>query len=292
MCNSIKLIAPAKVNLNLLIINKLNNGYHNLESDLCFLNLYDEILIEKSKSNKIIIDNKKSNFFLKKDTLLKNTLNVFNDAFQNKENFKITLKKNIPLGAGLGGGSADSAALLLGLRFFHNKNILNNKKISIDNLKLVGLKIGSDVPACILSESQRLRGIGNNLTNIQIPDDYKFLIIFPNSSLSTKKVFENYDNLNNHKPEVSYFENIKIFNTLLHSAQELEPKIYDILKLLKSFKKIIAFGMSGSGSSCFGIFENEEDLIKDEIYDRIILKNDLFIWHGDKKEFGYNRILL
>ena len=91
--NSIRLIAPAKVNLNLLVTNKLQNGYHCLKSDLCFINLYDEVLIQKSSHDKIIIDHENSTHFLKEDTLLNKTLKIFNAEFNNKKFFKITLKK-------------------------------------------------------------------------------------------------------------------------------------------------------------------------------------------------------
>ena len=290
--DSIRLIAPAKVNLNLLVTNKFKNGFHCLESDLCFINLYDEILIQRSSYDKIIIDHKNSTHFLKEDTLLNKTLKIFNTEFNNKNFFKITLKKNIPVGAGLGGGSADSAALLLGLRYFYNNDKYNNNKISIKKLKKISIQIGSDVPACISSSSQRLEGIGDKLKKIKIPKNYMLLIVFPNVSLSTRTVFKTYDDLKNRILNINYFENIKIFNSLLIPAQKLEPKIKETLKKLNSFKKIIASGMTGSGSSCFGIFKNEEDFTSQKAYDDLKKVDDFFIWYGNKKEFGYNRILL
>ena len=88
-----------------------------------------------------------------------------------------------------------------------------------------------------------------------------------------------------------YFDNIKIFNSLEYVSQSLEPEIKKILNILKSFEKIIAFGMSGSGSSCFGIFKNAQDLIDDKEFIKLKSKNNYFIWHGNKKEFGYNRFI-
>ena len=120
MTHSLSLIAPAKLNLNLNVKGKLKNGYHSLESDICFLDLHDTINIKLSNLNKIKIS-KDSSFFLKDENILSKTLNYFNSEFKNNDKFNITLKKNIPIGAGLGGGSSDSAALLLGLRFFYNR---------------------------------------------------------------------------------------------------------------------------------------------------------------------------
>ena len=288
MINSISLKAPAKINLNLSVKNKLENGYHSLDSDLCFLDLWDLINITLSDINKIKISDE-STFPFDNETLLSKTLDCFNREFKNEHKFNITLEKNIPIGAGLGGGSSDSAALLLGLRYFYNRNSYNSKKITLKKLKEVGLKIGSDVPACIMGESLKLSGIGEKLRKIYVPDNYRFLLIYPNKELSTKKVFENYHFMKERKIKCMYFDNIKIFNSLEYVSQLMEPEINKILSILKSFEKIVAFGMSGSGSSCFGIFRNIEDLITDQKFVGLKSKKNYFIWHGNKKEFGYNR---
>ena len=290
MKHSISLIAPAKLNLNLYVKDKLENGYHSLESDVCFLELYDEITIEPSNLDEVKISDK-STFFLKDESILSRTLTYFNREFKSEDKFKITLKKNIPIGAGLGGGSSDSATLLLGLRHFYNRNPYNSKKISLTKLREIGLKIGSDVPACIVSKSLKLSGIGEKLKKIYVAKNYKFLLIYPHKILSTKSVFDNFNFRKENNSKQMYFNKIKIYNSLKPVAESIEPEIKNILKILKSFNKIIAFGMSGSGSSCFGIFKNSQDFINDKEFERLKLKKDYFIWHGNKKEFGYNRIL-
>ena len=290
MKHSISLIAPAKLNLNLYVKDKLENGYHSLESDVCFLELYDEITIEPSNLDEVKISDK-STFFLKDESILSRTLTYFNKEFKNENKFKITLKKNIPIGAGLGGGSSDSATLLLGLRHFYNRNPYNSSKISLTKLKEIGLKIGSDVPACIVSKSLKLSGIGEKLKKIYVAKNYKFLLIYPHKILSTKSVFDNFNFGKENNSKQMYFNKIKIHNSLKPVAESIEPEIKNILTILKSFNKIIAFGMSGSGSSCFGIFKNSQDFIHDKEFERLKLKKDYFIWHGNKKEFGYNRII-
>ena len=207
MKHSISLIAPAKLNLNLRIKDKLKNGYHSLESDVCFLDLYDKINIEISNLNNIEISDK-STFSLKDESILLKTLNCFNTEFKNKKKFKITLNKNIPIGAGLGGGSSDSATLLLGLRYFYNRNPYNSKKITLTKLKEIGLKIGSDVPACIVGKSLKLSGIGEKLKKIYVPKNYKFLLIYPNRALSTKLVFDNFDFRTENNLNPMYFNKI------------------------------------------------------------------------------------
>ena len=88
-----------------------------------------------------------------------------------------------------------------------------------------------------------------------------------------------------------FFNKIKIFNSLDLVSQSIEPEIKNILDTLKSFEKIIAYGMSGSGSSCFGIFKKSQDFINDKEFKRLKSKKNYFIWHGNKKEFGYNRFI-
>ena len=287
---SVYLIAPAKLNLNLYVKEKLDNGYHSLNSDICFLDLYDEIIIKPSNLNKIKVSNK-STFFFKEENILSKTLNYFNSEFKNQNKFNITLKKNIPIGAGLGGGSSDSATLLLGLRYFYNINSSHSKKITLKKLKEIGLKIGSDVPACIMGRSLQLSGIGEKLKKISVEKNYKFLLIYPNKILSTKQVFNNFNFEKVKTRKAMLFNKIKIFNSLENVSQSIEPEIKKILNILKSFDKIIAFGMSGSGSCCFGIFKNSQDLINDKEFLKLKSKNNYFIWHGNKKEFGYNRFL-
>ncbi len=290
MKNSVSLIAPAKLNLNLYVREKLENGYHLLESDICFLDLHDEINIKPSNLNKIEVSDE-STFLLKNESILSKTLSHFNNEFQNNDKFNITLKKNIPIGAGLGGGSSDSAALLLGLRHFYNKNPYNSKKISLKKLIEISLKIGSDVPACIISKSLKLSGVGEKLKRIHVTKNYKFLLIYPNKVLSTKKVFSSFNIKKVRNKEIMYFNKIKIRNSLEFVSQSIEPEIKKILSILKSFEKIIAFGMSGSGSSCFGIFKSSQDFINDNEFKKLRLQKNYFIWHGNKKEFGYNRFI-
>ena len=118
-----------------------------------------------------------------------------------------------------------------------------------------------------MGKSLQLSGIGEKLKKISVEKNYKFLLIYPNKTLSTKKVFDNFNfkKVKNTKP--MYFNKIKIFNSLEFVSQSIEPEIKKILNILKSFEKIIAFGMSGSGSSCFGIFKNSQDLINDKEFE-------------------------
>ena len=286
------IIAPAKLNLNLHVISKDIDGYHFLKSHVCFLNLYDYIYISKSKKTSINQDKLNSSFNLNDETILLKTLKLFKEKYNWSQNFNIRFIKNIPIGAGLGGGSADAAALLLGLRLIFNKKTNLYKKVQIRDILKLGFLIGSDVPSCVYSKSLRISHKGENLFICKTPQQFKFLLIYPNIRLSTKKVFETFDKNKNSKLLLhNSIQDIEIYNSLLEPACVNEPKIKEIINTLKSLKNIAAYGMTGSGSTCFGIFANSIDLKSALTKLNKETNNDYFIWHGNKKEFGYNRIL-
>ena len=286
--NQICILAPAKINLNLDVLKKDFDGYHFLNSQICFINLCDYIYLSENSKTTITQINKKSNFILKSETIIFKTLMLFKNHFNWEKNFKILFSKNIPIGAGLGGGSADAAATLLGLMYLYNKESFSKKITNKEIIKL-GFFIGSDVPSCIYSNSLFLSGKGEIISPSQTPKNLIYLIIYPDKNLSTKKVFSFFKQ--NRPVHANKFQNIEIRNSLLLSACEIEPVIKNVLNTLKSLNNIKAFGMTGSGSTCFGIFSNSIDL-KNALEDLKGKANEnWFIWHGSKKEFGFKRIL-
>ncbi len=286
---TLNLYAPAKLNLNLKILSKDSDNYHFINSHVCFINLFDYLRIEPSYRTLVSVNYKESNFFLKKDTILQKTLETFKKYFTWKKNFKVTLTKNIPIGAGLGGGSADAATLLLGLRYLYNKQ--NKFLIKIKDLIELGQEIGSDVPACIYSKSIIISGKGEKILPAKTPNNKKFLIVFPSVSLPTKRVFQLFNFNKNNNFNEQLFNDIPITNALLMTAMEIEPKIKEVLILLKSLSYIKNYGMTGSGTTCFGIFENKNHLEQALKELESIAEKNWFIWHGNKKEFGFDRFL-
>ena len=158
MNNYYSIIAPAKLNLNLFVNGKSKNGLHLLESDICFLELSDKIFFKfnecdtflQNKTNKSLQIDTKSNLILE-------SLNAFRQLTGWDKKFQIYLDKNIPIGAGLGGGSADAAATLILLRkLYNNENKFQN--LSLSSLYSIGSKLGSDVPSCLQSKDLHLKG--------------------------------------------------------------------------------------------------------------------------------------
>ena len=134
----------------------------------------------------------------------------------------------------------------------------------------------------------RLKGYNREIKKNKIPSNYYFLIINPNIQLSTKVVFKRFSECADfkNKQKCMFFENIKIYNSLLSSAISLVPQISEILIKLNKIPNIIAYGMTGSGSTCFGIFKNLDDISN---LNRIF-KKEYFIWYGKKSNYKVNRV--
>ena len=281
------IFAPAKLNLNLFVGNKKLNDLHFLKSDICFLKLADKISF-KFSSKDAFYQNKNNSFMINgKDNLIIRAVKKFRNYTEWDKSFEIYLDKKIPIGAGLGGGSADAAATLILLRQLFNK-YRNNEKVPISKIIEIGYELGSDVPSCIISKDLRLMGYGKEIKRKKFPDDYYFLIVYPNIELSTKSVFKNFNasKKTKYQSKEMLFENIKIYNSLLFSATNLVPEISNVIVNLKKIPKILAYGMTGSGSTCFGIFKNRNDISDlSTCFD-----NNYFIWYGKKANYNIRRV--
>ena len=279
--------APAKLNLNLFVKDKNFNGLHFIKSDICFLDLKDKIYIKFSETDIFHQCNDEAFMINPNNNLILKAIKLFRSLTNWNKNFEIYLDKKIPIGAGLGGGSADAAATLIILRKLYNKEKKFNH-ISFSNILEIASQLGSDIPACLLSKDLRLNGYGKEITRKKFPNNFYFLIINPNIELSTKDVFNNYTNFENlrNSSNVEFFSNIKIYNSLLSSAINLAPEILEVLSSMKKIPNIIASGMTGSGSTCFGIIENLKDI---KNIQKSFNKN-YFIWFGKKINYNLNRV--
>ena len=284
--------APAKLNLNLFIKGKNKHGYHLLESDICFLELTDKIYIKKSNKDLFNQSKTPNNFNIDpNDNLIFKAINQFRILTKWNIKFEVYLDKKIPIGAGLGGGSADAASTLILLRNLYNKEH-NTQKINVSTLYKIGINLGSDVPACLHSKDLRLGGYGNKITRTKVMNNYYFLLINPKINLSTREVFQQYDASNPNESNIpdARFGNINIHNSLLSSAIDLAPQISSVLSHLQKSKTITAYGMTGSGSTCFGIFKNINEIIKFLEFFNKQDNSNYFIWYGQKKNYNMNRI--
>ena len=288
MNNFYSITAPAKLNLNLFIRGKTNNGLHLLDSDVCFLELSDKIIFKFSETDILHQKNDKKSLLINaKYNLILESLNAFRNVSGWNKKFKIYLDKNIPIGAGLGGGSADAAATLILLRNLFNKE-KKSDEISISDLHQIANKLGSDVPACLESKSLKISGYGNKIKRNKISDNYDYLLVNPNIHLSTKEVFSRfcYSSPYMSNDYKNFLGNVSIYNSLLPSAICLAPQIQTILSILKSIPNIVAYGVSGSGPTCFGIFNDIKKILPISNY----FTDKYFIWCGKKKDYSMNRV--
>ena len=182
--NEITLNAYAKINLSLAIIGKRDDGYHNLSTIMQTISLFDKITIKKSCDNIICnTDNKyipsgEGNIAFKAAKKFFEFTNIDGGAI-------ISIKKNIPFGAGMGGGSADAASVLKGL------NKLYSTKICLDDLIKIASEIGADVPFALFGGTALVQGIGDKISRLKPFMDCYILVLKPGVSISTPKAYSN-----------------------------------------------------------------------------------------------------
>lgn len=250
----INLKSPAKLNLFLNIVNKRTDGYHDIETYFQLINLYDEISLEiiPGKNIKFLSDNyelnNEKNLCVQAAEILRRYVNKKSDL-----NSSIVLKKNIPIGGGLGGGSSNAAMVLLGL------NDLWNCNLSKDKLNNLGAQLGSDVPLFINGFSAFGIGTGTTLIRHEVSKKI-FLVIYPGIEVSSKYMYQNYKtkdrarhiNIDNMDQNIGF----NSFEDFLCSEHN------EIKELLNMLRKYNNGSVSGSGSCVFSIFDDEKTAIE------------------------------
>ncbi len=234
--------APAKINLFLKIIGKREDGFHDLQSVFQLIDLYDEIFIRVREDAQINFINE-SNKISKYDDL---GLKAAKLILHNKQlGVDIYLKKNIPIGAGLGGGSSDAATILMGI------NTLCDLKLSKKELMDIGLKLGADVPFFIFGENAWVEGIGETVKKITIPKS-TYYICYPNFPISTESVFKSFELTKDPitMKITTYFSDKleELNNDLERTITKKYVKMKELLDWMNNF----GFAkISGTGSSVF-----------------------------------------
>lgn len=252
--------AYAKINVCLNIKSKREDGFHELEMIMLPLHFYDILEMEVSDKMELI-----QNFSYiptnNKNTIIK-AINIMRDNIGFKENFKIKLVKNIPIQAGLAGGSADGASAMRLVKSLLGLNITNKKMLEMAKL------VGSDVPFCLYNKPALVKGIGENIEPIDANCDFYILLVKPKRGISTKVAFTNYDINKSSHPDVYKMRDALVNNDyeniISNLGNSLEEVSFELLPVIKDIKeKMIDLGldgalMSGSGSCVFGISKDKE----------------------------------
>ena len=263
----VQLFARAKINLAIDVLEKLDNHYHNLKMIMQSISLYDSILIQKTNLNKITLKTNLNWLPTDNKNIVIKTANLLKKEFDIKEGLNITLIKNTPVSAGLGGGSSDCAATLIGIRN------LFKLKLSDQDLLSLGTKLGADVPFCLKRGTALACGIGEKLTLLPPFPKCFIVIVKPSINISTASVFNSLDLKKiKARPDIEkiiYYINKKdLKNICLNMCNVLETVTMINNPIIEKIKKIMlsnnALGslMSGSGSAVFGIWESKQDAIK------------------------------
>lgn len=260
--------AYGKINLYLKVIKKLKNKYHEIESLFCFFNIYDEIFVFANRTyNKIIFTGKFSKGISNTNNTVLKLFNILKKYPKfNKLKFKIRIVKNIPQGSGFGGGSADVSVLL---NFFNKYLKLNLKKNTISS---ICNKIGADVEPSLNTNFKILYG-SNKIIELKKKPKFNLLLVYPNRFNSTKNIYISNKIFSKKNNSEIYFlkKNILNMNYLIkflnYKGNDLEQSAFKknktILKLLTFLKKLKGCKiarMTGSGSACFAVFENNAHL--------------------------------
>ena len=256
----LKTIARAKINLTLRILGKSETGFHLIESITAFSDFGDEVEIFTNSSRDQLEISGPFSKDLEGDNIVVKALEYFRKETIWTQPITIKIFKQIPVAAGLGGGSADAACVLKML------NLLAPKaRVSEEKMGEIGLNLGSDVPACLSGRILKMEGRGEKLSIIGRIPNMPILLVNPNIKLSTKAVFETFSKKGLFKPtdENANVDVEKIFkgigcntpNDLIEPAIKLAPVIQEVLFVLRKLKGIKTVGMSGSGATCFALFE-------------------------------------
>ena len=253
MLNTIK--SYAKINLFLNVVNKLDTGFHELNSVLSRIDLYDEIRIKDESSFSISYNGPFGDQVGSNDHISKLFNYLIDKNYLKQKSFAIHVVKNIPVGSGLGGGSSNVAEII---KYLIRSNLLDNSSSTE-----IARDLGSDIEFFIDEGSALISGKGNVDQRLKINSDKHFLIVFPNVQNSTKEIFNKHSNLSGEK--FSYNKDTNLDGILKGTSNELEKTALLANQEMKKIREYLDNDinckyerMTGSGSAYFAVYEDKQ----------------------------------
>ena len=252
--------APAKLNLYLHITGKRADGYHLINSLFVFSELADEVSAALADEFSLTVSGPFAHYLNVQDNLVMEAAKLLHEATGSQNKAALHLVKNLPVAAGLGGGSADAAAALRVLAK------LWKITIAASEMKALALKLGADVPACMDSAPLFVSGIGEVMQRAPALPELYLVLINPGTHLLTADVFREFKGpfleapiTNETRTREDFIAYLKTrFNALQQPAMHLLPSIQVMLDALNEDKQCLLARMSGSGPTCFGLFATAE----------------------------------
>jgi 4-diphosphocytidyl-2-C-methyl-D-erythritol kinase len=254
-----KILAPAKINLFLHVMDKRSDGYHELVTLMCPIGLYDTVSIGFDVRETTVTCNHPQVPQNEKNLAYKAAVCFFN-ALKKQERVKIFIDKHIPVSAGLGGGSSDAGAVFLGLNRHYGS------PFSRKDLMEMGLSLGADVPFFIYRKPAIATGIGEKLKSYEGPLPFRILLVYPGFEVSTAEIYKNL-NLgltkckNKHNYNRFTKQNFDVANHLCNDLEAVTSSMYPDVQVVK--EALLRHGangvlMSGSGPTVFGLFYDSD----------------------------------
>jgi 4-diphosphocytidyl-2-C-methyl-D-erythritol kinase len=247
--STLSLPSPAKINLFLHITGQRSDGYHNLQTLFQLLDFGDKLVFRSNRSGNIKINgnidgvDEKNNLIFHAATLLQKSTGCDLGC-------TIDLTKNLPMGAGLGGGSSNAATTLVGL------NALWKCGLTANQLSDLGKTLGADVPVFVHGESAFAEGIGDILTPLTLPQRW-FLVITPNCHVSTREIFSNPQLTRNSSPiKIRALSGVEYRNDCQDVVSKLHPAVRTVLQWVENFSAPL---MTGTGASVFCSFDSKSE---------------------------------
>ena len=263
MNRSLKLKSLAKINLGLDVLGRRENGYHDVRMVMQTIYLYDNVTLNKTEESGIQLKTNLTYLPTDEKNIAYKAAKMLMEEFNIKEGVEIILDKHIPVAAGMAGGSSNAAAVLVGM------NRLFGLGLSQEELKERGVKLGADVPYCIMRGTVLAEGIGEVLTPLAPMPKCSILVAKPGISVSTKTVYEKLDakEIVSHPDIDGVIAGLnegdleKIASSMGNVLENVTVTDYPIIEDIKNVMKeegALNAMMSGSGPTVFGIFDDKQ----------------------------------
>ncbi|HCM86460.1 MAG TPA: 4-(cytidine 5'-diphospho)-2-C-methyl-D-erythritol kinase [Enterococcus sp.] len=249
--------APAKINLGLDILGKRPDGLHELAMVMASIDLADRLYLEEIPEDRIIIETNKAFLPTDKKNHVYEALDLVKERFDIKKGLRVKIHKEIPVAAGLGGGSTDSAAALRAV------NRLWNLGLSIEEVAELGAEVGSDVPYCVYGQTSLVEGFGEKVTPIAPMPQCWVVVVKPRMSVSTRTIFAKIVMEDLYHPDIASLVSAieendyqKMTENLGNSMEVVTIKKHPVIQQLKD--RMMKYGadaamMSGSGPTVYAL---------------------------------------
>ena len=265
--DSIRLKARAKINLGLDVLGKREDGYHEVRMVMQTIGIYDRLILTKIPEEEIRITSNLAFLPVNENNLIYKAIKLLKDEYHFPGGVSVDLNKFIPVAAGMAGGSTDAASTMFGV------NRLFGLNLSMGKMMELGVRLGADVPYCVMRGTALAEGIGEKLTRITPVPHMWILIAKPQINVSTRLVYEQLDmgGIQKH-PDIDGIiraieaqDVVRIAQSMGNVLENVTVPLYPVIETIK--QDMLSHGainamMSGSGPTVFGLFESESDAEK------------------------------